>query len=425
MGEPGYIYALTNESMPALFKIGKTTRTVEERVEEISRGTGVPTPFVIFTRQRVSDCTAAETMVHRYFGELGKRENARREFFRVTSSEVLHIFERVAKAYPYDPRTHSAPTAQSAERIHVRDSAPTRVISGTVLSGSARQPSRPVRLPRSLRRAVVLGALSVCGWLYVQASNSRIDLPWRRLLPINTAVVPAPTAATATPAVAAALRAPDNAMDADQTGTKVPLSLPQLAESASAFEPLDQHDRAARAQALVKPPATPQAAAAQPKPTRTPRAVATKAVQPESTRTAAPTTVPAAKPAAGYARGERIPMGEYAITVIDVEEAGSSYTSTYALPAGKKLVAVKVRIETNEWQVFHTVASQRTSLSAGGRRYELAKYGAKSPSFNDPFDADGKDDTGWLTFEVDTAASGFVLSYGTIKSGVVTIAIGD
>jgi hypothetical protein len=116
-------------------------------------------------------------------------------------------------------------------------------------------------------------------------------------------------------------------------------------------------------------------------------------------------------------------MGEYAITVLDVEEAGGSYTSTYALPAGKKLVAVKVRIETNEWQVFHTVASQRATLSAGGKRYPLAKYGAKSPSFNEPFDARGKDSTGWLTFEVDAAASGYVLIYQASDSASVSIVV--
>ena len=45
----GYVYLLTNEAMPGYVKIGFTERTVEERIEELSKPTGVPMPFDCFS----------------------------------------------------------------------------------------------------------------------------------------------------------------------------------------------------------------------------------------------------------------------------------------------------------------------------------------------------------------------------------------
>lgn len=45
----GYVYILQNDSMPGLLKIGKTARNSRERAKELSKSTGVPTPFrVVF-----------------------------------------------------------------------------------------------------------------------------------------------------------------------------------------------------------------------------------------------------------------------------------------------------------------------------------------------------------------------------------------
>lgn len=50
MGVPGYVYVLQNPAFPHLLKIGFTTRTPEERAEELSRHSGVPTPYrVVFS----------------------------------------------------------------------------------------------------------------------------------------------------------------------------------------------------------------------------------------------------------------------------------------------------------------------------------------------------------------------------------------
>jgi ribosomal protein S27E len=43
----GYVYVLSNESMPGLVKIGFTARDITKRVTELNSGTAVPAPFVI------------------------------------------------------------------------------------------------------------------------------------------------------------------------------------------------------------------------------------------------------------------------------------------------------------------------------------------------------------------------------------------
>lgn len=43
----GYLYILTNKSMPELIKIGSTKRSPEQRRRELSRPTGIPMEFEI------------------------------------------------------------------------------------------------------------------------------------------------------------------------------------------------------------------------------------------------------------------------------------------------------------------------------------------------------------------------------------------
>lgn len=87
----GYIYVLANSAMPDLVKVGKTTRTPVERAAELSKVTGVPTPFIVVYEQLVDDCTAAEEFVHNLLTQKGFREANNREFFRVPVSEVVKI----------------------------------------------------------------------------------------------------------------------------------------------------------------------------------------------------------------------------------------------------------------------------------------------------------------------------------------------
>ena len=42
------VYILTNEAMPGLIKIGYTDKTIEKRMKELSRHSGVPLPFTCY-----------------------------------------------------------------------------------------------------------------------------------------------------------------------------------------------------------------------------------------------------------------------------------------------------------------------------------------------------------------------------------------
>ena len=60
MRVPGHVYVLQNPAFPHLLKIGFTTRTPEERAEELSRHSGVPTPYRVVFSEFFEDCYAAE-----------------------------------------------------------------------------------------------------------------------------------------------------------------------------------------------------------------------------------------------------------------------------------------------------------------------------------------------------------------------------
>ena len=50
-----FIYVLENASMPGLVKIGRTDRSVSERVNELSSHTGVPTGFTVVKEYAVTN----------------------------------------------------------------------------------------------------------------------------------------------------------------------------------------------------------------------------------------------------------------------------------------------------------------------------------------------------------------------------------
>lgn len=82
-GKSGVVYLLSNPSMPGLLKIGKTTRSIDERIKELGMATGVPTPFELVYRVHVSDCDAGERFAHAHLDQY--RFQANREFFKVST----------------------------------------------------------------------------------------------------------------------------------------------------------------------------------------------------------------------------------------------------------------------------------------------------------------------------------------------------
>jgi len=88
----GYIYLLTNPTIPDLVKIGKTTN-LEERVKQLSSHSGVPVPFEVYYSCEVSDPHKVEKHLHDGFGD--HRVNPKREFFRINPERVVSILKLV------------------------------------------------------------------------------------------------------------------------------------------------------------------------------------------------------------------------------------------------------------------------------------------------------------------------------------------
>ncbi len=78
MSPKGYIYMLTNPSLPNVCKIGKTTRDIDSRLKELYN-TSVPTPYQVILLFLVDDCHTLERYIHTKCRSL--RVNKKREFF--------------------------------------------------------------------------------------------------------------------------------------------------------------------------------------------------------------------------------------------------------------------------------------------------------------------------------------------------------
>lgn len=83
----GFIYCMSNESMPDLYKIGQTERPPSYRCSELSKSTSSPTEFEILMYAEVEEPVQMERFVHERLAEY--RVNAGREFFRITDLAVV------------------------------------------------------------------------------------------------------------------------------------------------------------------------------------------------------------------------------------------------------------------------------------------------------------------------------------------------
>lgn len=82
-GTPGFIYVLSNPSMPGMVKIGRSSRHPSERVSELFKNSsGVPQPFVLeFAIYVKENHEEFEMIIHESLGYC--RVNRSREFFKV------------------------------------------------------------------------------------------------------------------------------------------------------------------------------------------------------------------------------------------------------------------------------------------------------------------------------------------------------
>ena len=89
-----YVYILTNEAMPGLIKIGRTTTSVKQRISELNAPAGIPLPFTCYYAARVEDCLKVEKRLHEAFGDHRVRE--KREFFRLSPNRAQAALELAA-----------------------------------------------------------------------------------------------------------------------------------------------------------------------------------------------------------------------------------------------------------------------------------------------------------------------------------------
>ena len=83
----GFIYVLSNPSMPGLVKIGKSSNIARDRARAL-RTTGVPTPFNVEFEASCRNADEVERRAHRY--AQSARVDDAREFFALALSEAVH-----------------------------------------------------------------------------------------------------------------------------------------------------------------------------------------------------------------------------------------------------------------------------------------------------------------------------------------------
>lgn len=84
----GYIYILSNPSIPGLLKIGHTMDTPEQRLRQLNT-TGVPMPFILEACFLVTQPSALEQAVHAALTQYRPTDN--REFFQLSLSRTLEL----------------------------------------------------------------------------------------------------------------------------------------------------------------------------------------------------------------------------------------------------------------------------------------------------------------------------------------------
>lgn len=93
----GYVYILTNPSFREDWvKIGKSARSVEERVKELDT-TAVPLPFEIYAWIKTSKYNEIEVALHKMIDQLSElRIRKGREFFNIPPEQAWAILKTIA-----------------------------------------------------------------------------------------------------------------------------------------------------------------------------------------------------------------------------------------------------------------------------------------------------------------------------------------
>jgi len=98
----GYIYVMSNEAYPNIYKIGSTYGLPEERAEELT-GTGSLYPFKVEYFIDIKDAEYYEKQIHKILDI--SRVNKNREFFKLPLDEIKSILKKLANSsHNYDTK---------------------------------------------------------------------------------------------------------------------------------------------------------------------------------------------------------------------------------------------------------------------------------------------------------------------------------
>jgi len=92
----GWVYMLSNEYMPGIYKIGMTTTSPEVRAKELSSATGVPYPFKVEAAFHCDDPANSERLIHEDLQDF--RINDSREFFKDDVKDLASLCEQHCEA---------------------------------------------------------------------------------------------------------------------------------------------------------------------------------------------------------------------------------------------------------------------------------------------------------------------------------------
>jgi hypothetical protein len=125
-----------------------------------------------------------------------------------------------------------------------------------------------------------------------------------------------------------------------------------------------------------------------------------------------------------YRIRQRIPSGNFILSLTDWEMKKSSYIETYQVPSGKFMVALKLRVECLDEKICDSLSLfYFAHLNGRIGSYSSSEYGQKLPNLLRKAvsrtikrgDSIWYERVGWLTFEVSETDSNFVFAYRDSK----------
>jgi hypothetical protein len=110
--QAGCVYALVNEHMPGLVKIGFTSGSADERARELARATGVPGTFSVAHQEVTSNARLAELTIHVRL----RASRKSKEFFEIDIDDAISVITAVCEEIGKDDdQVAGHPIAEQAE----------------------------------------------------------------------------------------------------------------------------------------------------------------------------------------------------------------------------------------------------------------------------------------------------------------------